>query len=195
MHDAQKWGIVEMRIALSALLFSVILFLVFLVAPQNDSFSQVDEESKEISRPGPVVIHSDSLEVDQQKKVIVFDGGVRAKTEDMVIDCQKMLVYYLGSPTNNESPVDSGKIDKIIALGNVTVNRSDGSMARAGKAVYYQGEGKIVLTENPSVQQGRDVVEGHKIIILLNENRSIVEGSETKRVKATIFPKEEKGKE
>jgi len=56
-------------------------------------------------------------------------------------------------------------------------------------------KGKIVLTENPSVQQGRDVVEGHKIIILLNENRSIVEGSETKRVKATIFPKEEKGKE
>ena len=61
--------------------------------------------------------------------------------------------------------------------------------------VYYQGEGKIVLTENPSVQQGRDVVEGHKIIIFLNENRSIVEGSETERVKATIFPKEEKGKE
>ncbi|MBA7707352.1 Lipopolysaccharide export system protein LptA [subsurface metagenome] len=113
----------------------------------------------------------------------------------MVIDCQKMLVYYLGSPTDNESAVDSSKIDKIIALGNVTVNRSDGSMARAGKAVYYQGEGRIVLTENPSVQQGRDVVEGHKIIILLNENRSIVEGSETKRVKATIFPKEEKGKE
>jgi lipopolysaccharide export system protein LptA len=184
-----------MKIALSAFLLGVILFLVFLVAPRNESFSQVDEESKEISRSGPIVIHSNSLEVDQQKKVIVFDGRVRAKTEDMVIDCEKMFVYYLGSPTSKESSVDSSKIDKIIALGNVAVSRSDGSMARAGKAVYYQGEEKIVLTENPCVQQGQDVVEGHKIIIFLNENRSIVEGSETKRVKATIFPKEEKGKE
>jgi lipopolysaccharide export system protein LptA len=186
---------VEMRVALSAFFFIVMLLSVFLVGPQNDSFSQVDEESKEISKPSPIVIHSDSLEVDQQKRVVVFDGGVRAKTEDMMIDCRKMLVYYRGSPAKNESPFDSSKIDKIVALGNVTVHRSDGSIARAGEAVYYQGEEKIVLTENPSVQQGRDVVEGHRIIILLNENRSIVEGSETKRVKATLFPKEEKGRE
>jgi lipopolysaccharide export system protein LptA len=36
-------------------------------------------------------------------------------------------------------------------------------------------------------------VEGEKIIILLKEERSIVEGSKGKPVKATLFPKEEKG--
>ena len=50
-----------------------------------------------------------------------------------------------------------------------------------------------MLTEDPSVQQGRDIVEGEKIIILLKEERSIVEGSKGKPVKATLFPKEEKG--
>jgi len=183
-----------MKIALSAFLFSVILFLVFLVVPQHDSFSQVDEESKEISRPGPIVIHSNTLELDQQKRLIVFEGEVNARREGMVVDCQKMIVYYRNNPTKNESSVESSRIDKIIALGNVTINSSDGSMARAGRAVFYQNEGKIVLTENPFVKQGPDFVEGHRIIIFLNENRSIIEGGETKRVKATIFPKEEKGK-
>jgi lipopolysaccharide export system protein LptA len=67
-------------------------------------------------------------------------------------------------------------------------------VARAGKAVFYQNEGKVVLTENPFLQQGQDSVEGQRIIMFLNENRSIVEGGEKKRVKATIFPKEEKGR-
>ena len=52
-----------------------------------------------------------------------------------------------------------------------------------------------MLTENPYLQQGPDYVEGQRITIFLNEGRSIVEGNETKRVKATIFPKEEKGKQ
>jgi len=67
------------------------------------------------------------------------------------------------------------------------------TMARAEKAVFYQDEQKIVLTENPLVQQGADFVEGKQITIFLNDNRSIVEGNGKKRVKATIFPKEEKG--
>ena len=156
--------------------------------------NEVNKASKKISSASPIIIHSNSLELDQQKRLIVFKGKVRARREDMTIDCQKMIVYYLDSPKKNKSKVESNRIDKIIALGNVTINRYDGGMARAGKAVFYQNEDKVVLTENPFVQQGPDFVEGHRIIIFLNENRSIVEGSERKRVKATIFPKEEKGK-
>jgi len=183
-----------MRIMLSIFSFSVIIFFFLLVSPQIIAFSQSNKASKKDYSKSPIIIHSNSLEVDQQKSLIVFKGKVRARREDMVVDCQKMLVYYLQSPTTNESKVESSRIDKLIALGDVTVNRSDGTVARAGKAVFYQDEGKIVLTENPSVQRGPDFVEGHRIIIYLHENRSIIEGGETKRVKATIFPKEEKGR-
>jgi len=179
--------------ALSAFGLVVSLSVVFLVAFQNDSVAQTREESKEISEEDRIVIKSDILEVDQQKRLIVFEGKVRARRRDMTVDCQKMLVYYLDSSASTESNVESRKIDRIIALGDVTVNRSDGSVARAGKAVFFQAEEKIVLTEDPSVQQGRDIVEGEKIIILLKENRSIVEGSKGKPVRATLFPKEEKG--
>jgi lipopolysaccharide export system protein LptA len=183
-----------MRILLSIFSFSVIISFVFLLFSHTNSFSQESKASKKISSESPIVIHSNTLELDQQKRLIVFEGEVNARREGMVVDCQKMIVYYRNNPTKNESSVESSRIDKIIALGNVTINSSDGSMARAGRAVFYQNEEKIVLTENPFVKQGPDFVEGHRIIIFLNENRSIIEGGETKRVKATIFPKEEKGK-
>lgn len=183
-----------MRIILSIFSFSIVIFFIFLVPPPINSFSQANKVSKEISSKGPIIINSDTLELDQQKRLIIFEGKVRARREDMVIDCQKMIVYYLDNPTEDGSKVESHRIDKIIALGNVTINRSDGGIARAGKAVYYQNEEKVVLTENPFVQQGPDFVEGHRIILFLNENRSIIEGGERKRVKATIFPREGKGK-
>jgi lipopolysaccharide export system protein LptA len=179
--------------ALSAVGLVVGLSVVFLTAFQNDSIAQIREESQEISKEDRIVIKSDTLEVDQQKRLIVFEGKVRAQQRDMTVDCQKMLVYYLDRSASNESEVESRQIDKIIALGNVTVNRSDGSVAHAGKAVFFQAEEKIVLTEDPSVQQGRDIVQGEKIIILLKEERSIVEGSKGKPVRATLFPKEEEG--
>ena len=91
--------------------------------------------------------------------------------------------------------MESGRIEKIIALWDVVIMRSDGGIARAGKAVFYQNEEKVVLTDNPSVQQGPDLVEGHRIVMYLKENRSVIEGSASKRVKATLFPKEEKGEQ
>lgn len=183
-----------MRTILSIFSFNIIISFIFLLFPQIHSFSQEGKASNQISTENPIIIHSNTLELDQEKKLVVFEGKVHAKTEDMVIDCQKMLVYYLGRPTKKETNAESSRIDKIIALGNVIINRFDAGMARAGKAVFYQNEKKLVLTENPFVQQGPDYVEGHRIIIFLNEGRSIVEGNEKKRVKATIFPKKEKGK-
>jgi lipopolysaccharide export system protein LptA len=165
--------------------FHVFISLITFMFFQMIAFAQ---ESK-----NPIVIYSDNLELDQEKKVVVFKGKVNANTEDMVIDCRTMLVYYHGNPMNEKKDIESSRIDKIVALRDVVINRSDGVVARAEKAVFYQNEQKVVLTENPLVQQGPDFVEGKRITIFLNENRSIVEGDEKKRVKATIFSKEEKG--
>jgi len=183
-----------MRTILSIFSFNILISFIFLLFPQIIAFSQESKALNQISTENPIIIHSNTLELDQEKKLVVFEGKVHAKTEAMMIDCQKMLIYYLGSPTNKETNAESGRIDKIIALGNVIINRFDAGMARAGKAVFYQNEDKLVLTENPFIQQGPDYVEGYRIIIFLNEGRSIVEGNEKKRVEATIFPKEEKGK-
>ncbi|HUU39419.1 MAG TPA: LptA/OstA family protein [Desulfatiglandales bacterium] len=172
---------------------SFVIFFVILAPVRMNSFAQEQKVLNKTTSEKPIVIYSDTLELDQGKRVIVFSGAVQAKSEDMEVECHKMILYYLENPAENQSNVNSARIDKIIALGDVNIKRSVGGKAGAGKAVFYQNEQKVVLSENPFIQQGPDFVEGDRIIIFLKENRSIIEGSETKRVRATIFPKEEKG--
>jgi lipopolysaccharide export system protein LptA len=65
-------------------------------------------------------------------------------------------------------------------------------VATAEKAVYYQSEEKMVLTGNPVVRMGKDFVEGDRITMFLKEERSVVESSKDKKVRAVIFPKGKK---
>lgn len=183
-----------MRILPSILPLSTLLTLLCAAAFHGQCLATQKEVPGGISSEKPIVIHSDTLVFEQQQRRITFEGNVKSRSEDMQVDCQKMIVYLMENPSGS-STVESGRIEKIIALGDVVITTSDGGIARAGKAVFYQSEERAVLTENPSVQQGPDLVEGHRIVMYLKENRSIVEGGASKRVKATLFPKEEKGEQ
>lgn len=141
---------------------------------------------------GPMVIKSDSLEVDNKRKIVIFTGNVICKRDDLVIESQKMLVYYRSQPTKQASEKEQVEVDKIIATGKVKITQTDGSMAMAEKAIYYQKDEKVVLTGKPVVKQGNDFVEGSTITLFLKEERSIVESSEGRKVRAVIFPKEKK---
>jgi lipopolysaccharide export system protein LptA len=184
-----------MRTLISICFVGFFILFAFSMPGWLDAFPEEKKAFKDGSAEKPIVIYSDTLELDQQKKIIVFSGAVQAKSEDMEVECHEMIVYYLDDPAKNKSNVDYDfRIGKIIASGDVIIKPSAGGKALAGKAVFYQDEQKVVLTENPSIQQGPDFVEGDQITMFLNENRSIIEGGKRKRVKATIFPKEEKGK-
>ncbi len=133
----------------------------------------------------PIVINSNRLEIDDELKMITFTGNVVARKEDLKVKCNKMVVYY----TKNS------RIEKIVFIGNVRIYRGQqGGIATSNRAIYYQDQEKLILTENPRVRQGKDFVEGDRIIIYLKQNRSIVESSKNKPVKAVIFPKSKKEK-
>jgi lipopolysaccharide export system protein LptA len=150
------------------------------------------EDNIKKSATRPMVINSKTLEMDDVSKVVTFTGDVNAKTGDFIIDCQKMLVYYKNLSKNKKIIEDETKISKIVATGKVRISRSQGGLATAEKAVYFEDDEKIVLTGKPVVKQGNDFVEGDRITIFLKENRSVVESSIGKKVKAVIFPKSEK---
>ncbi len=183
-----------MRIPRSIFSLSVILTLWCAAPPHGQCLTKQKEVPGGISSEKPIVIYSDTLLFEQEQRLIIFEGNVKARTEDMKVDCKKMIVYLNENPSSS-SGVQPGRIEKIIALWNVVISRSDGGIAKAGRAEFYQNEEKVVLTENPSVQQGSDFVEGNRIVMYLKENRTIIEGSASKRVKATLFPKEEKKKQ
>jgi len=178
----------NLRIFFSAVLFLILPGFIF---PLHCSAEGKNRKSSDVHTK-PIVILSKTLEVDDAKKIITFTGQVNAKKDDFVVDCQKMLVYYRTSPDKSKKEAFAQGIDRIVASGHVRVTRKEGGVATADKAVYYQDDDKLVLTGNPSVQQGKDLVKGERIIIFLRENRSIVESSGKERAQAIIFPKARK---
>ena len=184
-----------MRILKSIFYIGTAINFMLLSPPWANSFSQEELKLKKISNTSPITINSNTLEVDQKKRTIVFAGSVKAAQENMVVNCDKMIVYYRNTNEKNEPSIGSSRIEKIVAFGNVAITMPVDNKATAGKAVFYENEGKAVLTENPRVQQGPDFVEGHRITIFLNEDRSIIEGNDSKRVQATIFPKKQGDKQ
>jgi lipopolysaccharide export system protein LptA len=164
--------------------FSFFSLLTILVFP---SFS-TNAAQKVLERAAgqSIVIKSDSLEIDNQKRLVTFTGNVDARTDDLTITCEKLFVHYTGSMQKDPPQKSSIKMDKITAKGMVKITRPDGGLATAEEAVYFQKDNKIVLTGTPQVKQGDDFVEGSKITLFLNEDRSIVEGADGKQVRAVI---------
>jgi lipopolysaccharide export system protein LptA len=142
---------------------------------------------------GPMVIQSNSLEVNNESKVVTFNGEVRAKRDGFVLQCQEMLVFYKEFEVGEQEKKDRIEITKIVAKGNVIIDRDEGGRATADQAVYYQSDEKVILTGKPVVREGEDFVEGDRITLFLKENRSVVEGDKDKKVRAVFFPKN-KGK-
>lgn len=167
-----------------------------LISPAIVNCSQEkDLRLKNISYKKPIIINSNMLEIDQKERIITFEGNVNAVQDDMSITCDKMMVHYTSDKAKNNDATGSNRIEKIAASGNVTINIPDGNKATAGKVVFYENQGKAILTENPRIQQGPDFVEGYRITIFFNEDRSIIEGSDSKRVQATLFPKKNEEKQ
>jgi lipopolysaccharide export system protein LptA len=177
----------DMKILALPLVVALLFGLIF----PSPLVSEALKKELEWSEPKPLVIKSKILEVNNEQKVVTFEGDVNAVTDDFVMDCQKMLVYYDSLPTQENAGEVKTRITKIVATGQVKINRANGGMATAEKAVYNQNDEEVILTGNPVVKQGNDFVEGDRIIVFIKENRSIVESSEDKKVRAIIFPEPE----
>lgn len=146
------------------------------------------DTSDNFSPAGQIKISSDKLEIDDKLNLITFTGNVLAKRDTLTIDCQEILLHYKKDNDKTDSQKASTGIEKIIATGKVKISRSDGSIAMADKAVYYQEIDKLVLTGKPVIQQGNNFVEGKSITLFLKENRSIVENA-----KAVLYSPTEEG--
>ncbi|HDR14463.1 MAG TPA: hypothetical protein ENN79_03035 [Desulfobacteraceae bacterium] len=138
---------------------------------------------------GATIINSRTLNVDHNSNVVTFSGDVRAENEEMVILCREMKVYY-GQALEGGAGDAPYRIEKIVSTGDVHITRALGGVATAETAVYHQAEEKMVLTGNPVVRQGKDYVQGDRIIFYIKENRSVAESAEGGKVKAVIFSRE-----
>jgi lipopolysaccharide export system protein LptA len=178
---------IGMKYPLSLLCLAISFHLLMPGLVQPESFVEGNEKAAQ----QPIVIKSNTVEINNGLKVVTFSGDVNAKNNDFAIDCDKMLIYYLNVPADQKTGGKKNNIDKIVATGQVTINRAKGGVATGDKATYYKEDEKLVLTGNPEVKQGNDLVKGEQITIFLKEDRSVVEGSQNNKVSVTIFPKQE----
>jgi lipopolysaccharide export system protein LptA len=169
----------------------VFLFVVFCFAGLflNAGFQAMAAEKPVTKGAGATTINSRTLSVDHNSNVVIFSGDVRAENNEMVIECREMTVYYAEAPEKGTAD-SSYRVDKIVSTGGVKITRALGGVATGETAVYHQDEGKMVLTGNPVVRQGKDYVQGDRIIFYIKENRSVAESATGGKVKAVIFSRD-----
>ncbi|BCR05490.1 hypothetical protein DESUT3_25590 [Desulfuromonas versatilis] len=134
------------------------------------------------SNDQPIQIKSDRLEGDDSRGLVTFLGNVMATQGPISIYAEKLIIVY--TPKGRE-------IDRVEAEQGVRIVQGD-RVATGQKAVFYNREGKVVLTGSPRVNDGADFVEGEEITVFLNEEKSIVKGGGSSRVNAIFHPQGKK---
>ena len=144
----------------------------------------------------PIQIESDRLDAYQEKKLVIFSGHAVATQGDKTIKADRLLIYYKDQPVtpekrNRTDMGTAGDFEKLEAQGQVVITQTN-RVVTGDQAIFYQDSQKIVTTGNAVMREGKNMVKGEKIIVFLDEDRGLIEGSEHKRVTATIYPNEKK---
>jgi lipopolysaccharide export system protein LptA len=145
------------------------------------------------NRKDPITVTADSLEYDYKSNVVVYRGDVLATQGDMKVRSDTLTVTFASRDGGSNEPEgkDSPKLQEVIAVGNVRIDNGT-RWATGGRAVFEQGKRTLVLTESPVMHDGPNEVLGDRVVVYLDENRSVVEGGR-KRVKAVVYPGKEDG--
>jgi len=131
-----------------------------------------------IDRGQPIDITSDKVEAYWKENLIIFKGNVIARQKDIVIYADSVEAVI----------IEDGKgIDRVTAGGNVKIQQGL-RVAHCQKAIFYNREQKVVLTGEPKVVEGDNIVSGDEIIFDLEKNRVDVKGGASGRGKAKVQP-------
>jgi len=144
--------------------------------PETSEAKLVDR----VDKSQPIDITSDTVEAYWKENLVIFKGNVIARQKDMVIYADSVEVL------TNE---DGKGIERVTAGGNVKIQQGL-RVANCEKAVFYNPDQKLVLTGDPKVSEGDNIVLGDEIIFDIDKNRVEVKGGPSGRGKAKIQPGE-----
>jgi lipopolysaccharide export system protein LptA len=154
-----------------------------------------EKSAVQTTSKSPIHITSDRLDAYDDKALVVFSGNVVATQDDAVIHGDRLYLYYEKKDGDDSAPSDvtmsGGKIQRIELQGNVDMKKGERTVT-GEKAVFRNADQTVVVTGNAVMREGNNVITGDKITVFLNENKGIVESSDTeKRVTATIYPEDD----
>lgn len=129
---------------------------------------------------GPVHIDADTMEFDYKTKVLTYRGGVVVTQADTTLHSDTLRVTL--DPDNADKPRE------VVAEGKVQIDKGE-RRATGGRAVFDNAARTVTLSEQARLQDGPNQVAGDKVVVYLDEQRSVVEGGQ-ERVRAVLYPAE-----
>jgi outer membrane protein assembly factor BamD len=155
----------------------------------KDSSSKGSRESSfkgfTFSSDKPLHITADMMEAFQKENRVVFKGHVVAKQEDITLFADEIQAFLKGEE-------EGGGLKRVISRGNVKITQID-RVATCDEAIFDDETNTITMLGNPKIWQGKDRIDGEKIVTHIEEERVTVYGSEERRVVAIIYPRENEG--
>ena len=156
---------------------------------------------KEMDTSTPIQIEADRMETSQEEGTVLFSGNVQANQGNLIINADEMTVLYTKAGPQPDASAGTAadltqKIDKIMAKGNVKIVQGD--WVAAGDTMDFNADDRIViLAGNAKAWQDQNMVSGEKIVLYLDEGKSVVERStrQGERVKAFIYPSTQEKKD
>ncbi len=135
------------------------------------------KEAELLDTGQPIDIISDRVETYSKENLIIFKGNVTARQKDVVIYSDSLEAMV----------IEGGKgIERVVAGGNVKIQQGI-RVANCQKAVFYNIDQKMVLTGDPKVWEGENMVSGDEIVFYIEQNRIEVRGGPGGRGKAKIY--------
>ncbi len=116
------------------------------------------------SNDAGTVITSRSLNFDQKSRKAVFDGDVLVVDPQLQIKSDRLTVVFS----------EKNEVQKLYAEGRVQIVQEE-LAASGGRADYDVAEGKVVLSVNPLVRRGRDMLTGETITFWRDSSRILCE--------------------
>jgi len=139
---------------------------------------QESDQAKLVDKSQPIDITSDRVETYSKENLIIFKGNVTARQKDMVIYADSLEAVI----------IEGGKgIERVTAGGSVKVQQGL-RVANCQKAVFYNIDQRVVLTGDPKLWEGSDMVSGDEIVFDIEQNLIEVKGGPGGQGKAKIQP-------
>lgn len=149
--------------------------------PAKPAPTSKEMDKKKAEPPKPITITADRMEANRKLHVVNYLDNVIVRKDDFTIYARRMEFLF-------DEKME--EIQKITAEGDVRMVDPE-KTATADKAVYLNDQDVLILTGNPKIWQGDNVIVGSKMTLLRKEDRSIVEGDGKERVISIFYPSKE----
>jgi lipopolysaccharide export system protein LptA len=127
---------------------------------------------------GPVRVDADTMEFDYRTMVLTYRGNVVVTQAGMTLRSNSLRVVL--------EPEGRQRAKEVVAEGEVHLDAGT-RRASGGRAVFDDATRTITLSDQARLSDGANEVVGERVVVFIDERRSVVEGG-SERVRAVLYP-------